>query len=60
MLQEVHQEIYQKINTIQNKGKYKEGIVQDKEVLLYKSYTISEPSRPLSSEPILFKKKLII
>jgi len=56
MLQEVHQEIYQKINTIQNKGKYKEGIVQDKEVLLYKSYTISEPSRLLSSEPILFKK----
>jgi len=42
-----------------NKGKYKESIVQYEEVLLYKLYTIlssSEPSRPLTLEPILLKE----
>jgi len=42
-----------------NKGKCKESIVQDEEVLLYKLYTIlssSEPSRPLTLEPILLKE----
>jgi len=36
-----------------NKGKQKEGIVQDEEGFLYKPYTISlEPRKPKTSEPI--------
>jgi len=42
-----------------DKGKQKEEVIQDEEVLLYKSYTILlEPSRPTTSESILLQKKI--
>jgi len=42
-----------------NKGKQKEGVVQDKRVFLYKPYAISlEPSKPTILEPIfLFDRR---
>ena len=41
-----------------DKGKQKE-VIQDEEVLLYKSYAILlEPSRPTTSESILLQKEI--
>jgi len=59
-LQEAYQEVYQETSIVQDKGKYKENIIQDKEVLLYKLYTIllSELSRLLTLELILLKEEV--
>jgi len=61
ILQEAYQEAYQEINIVQDKEKQKEEVIQDKEVFLYKLYSISlssEASRLPISEPILIKEKV--
>ena len=58
-LQEAYKEVYQGTSIVQDKEKYKENIIQDEEVLLYKLYTIllSELSRSLTLELILLKEE---
>ena len=42
-----------------DKGKQKEGVIQDEEVFLHKTYVLSlEPSRLLTLEPILLKEEV--
>ena len=54
------QEAYQSISKNKHSSRQRKIIIQDKEVLLYKLYTIllSELSRPLTLELILLKEEV--
>jgi len=57
----VYQETYQDTPQpmVVDKGKQKEEVIQDKEMFLYKLYTISsEPNRPTTPKHILLKEQV--
>ena len=55
--QDTHKEALQPVDI--DKGKQKEGVVQDKEVFLYKPYnTSSKPSRPKIPEPVFIQEEV--
>ena len=61
MIQDIYQEFYHSSpqSIIMDKWKQKKGVIQDKEVFLYKLYTIlSKPKRLKTSIPVFITDKI--
>ena len=61
MIQEAYQDTHEATSQSMNvdKGKQREGVVQDEEVFLYKPYKVSsKPNRLRTSEPIFIQEEI--